>query len=158
RSRRPRRRPRPAGQPGGGACGGAPGGAARGRSRWGRCGRGKTWGWEVTACLLFLQLARFGHSRNELLKTRDHGLDAKRRARQPGSRIRVVVAARRHVVRAVRMEERGEQLDLAAADPELELAAAVEHDPALLGVVVEVEEPLERAEARRLDVERPRRE
>ena len=56
------------------------------------------------------------------------------------------------------MEERRERLDLAAAGSELELAAAVEHDPLLLAVVVEVEQPLQRAEPRRLRVEATRRE
>ena len=56
------------------------------------------------------------------------------------------------------MEERREQLDLAAADAELELAAAVERDPVLVAAVVELEEPLERAEPRRLGVEAARRE
>ena len=48
------------------------------------------------------------------------------------------------------MEERREQLDLPAADPELELAAAVERDPVLGAAVVELEEPLDGAEPRRL--------
>ena len=44
------------------------------------------------------------------------------------------------------MEERREVLDLAAADAELELAAAVGADAVLLAVVVRGEEPLDRAE------------
>ncbi len=45
-------------------------------------------------------------------------------------------------------------LDLAAADAELRLAAAVGADPALLAVVVGGEEVLEAAEPRGLDVDR----
>ena len=48
---------------------------------------------------------------------------------------RVVVAAGRHVVGRVRVEDRGEVLDLAAPDAELELAAAVALDPAVLADV-----------------------
>jgi len=50
------------------------------------------------------------------------------------------------------MEERSKVLDVAAADAELELAAAVGADPLLLAVVVGGEEPLDRTEARRLHV------
>ena len=56
------------------------------------------------------------------------------------------------------MEERGEVLDLTAARPQLELAAAVDRDPVLGAVVVEVEEAPHRAETRRLRVEADRRE
>ena len=65
---------------------------------------------------------------------------------QAGDRLGHVEAVRRDVVRRVGMEERGEQLDLRAAGAELELPAAVERDPACLARVVEVEEPLDRAE------------
>src|SRR5262245_46200341 len=67
-----------------------------------------------------------------------------------------VVATGRDVVRAVGREERREDLDLAAADAELELATAVEHDPFLLAALVELEQPLQRPEARRLHVQRLR--
>ena len=56
------------------------------------------------------------------------------------------------------MEHRGEVLDLPAPDAELGLAAAVDLDPALGAVVVGREELLGRAEPRRLDVDRARRE
>ena len=49
-------------------------------------------------------------------------------------------------------------MDLAAPGAELEHAAAVESDPLSRAVVVEVEQLAEKAEARRLDVQRPRRE
>ena len=68
-----------------------------------------------------------------------------------------VEAARRDVIRCVRMEQRCQELDLVAADAELELAAAVGADLVRLAVVVGGEEPLDRAEARRLHVDRPRR-
>ena len=81
-----------------------------------------------------------------------------RALRQAGPRAAVVVLLRRDVVRRVGVEERGEVLDLAAAGPELELAAAVERDPALVAGVVEVEQVAHRAEAGRLRVEAARRE
>src|SRR4051794_26979657 len=56
------------------------------------------------------------------------GLDGQRARRQAVDRFDVVVAARRHVVRRVGVEDRGEVLDLAAADAELELAAAIALD------------------------------
>ena len=80
-----------------------------------------------------------------------------RALRQTRPRAALVVLLRRDVVRRVGMEERGEVLDLAAARPELELAAAVDLDPVRRAVVVEVEEPLHAAEARRLRVEAARR-
>src|SRR4029079_14957209 len=61
------------------------------------------------------------------------------------------------VVRAVRVEERREVLDLSTAGPELEHPAAVERDPVRLTVVVDTEDVLYAAETRRLRVERPRR-
>ena len=57
----------------------------------------------------------------------------------------------------VRMEQRGEVLDLAPPGPELELAAAVRPDAPLLAVVVCVEQLAHAPEPRRLDVDRPRR-
>ena len=54
------------------------------------------------------------------------------------------------------MEERREQLDLVAADAELELPAAVRADPLLGAVVVGAEELRHGTEARRLDVHRAR--
>src|SRR5919106_1641548 len=68
-----------------------------------------------------------------------------RRDGETGRRL-AVVAAGRHVVRHVRVEERREQLDLAAAGAKLPLAAAVEPDPARLAPVVEVEQPAHAAE------------
>src|SRR5205823_105894 len=56
------------------------------------------------------------------------------------------------------MEERREVLDLAAAGPELEHAAPVEPDPALLTMVVEAEELAEAPEAGGLRVQRAWRE
>ena len=53
------------------------------------------------------------------------------------------------------MEQRGEVLDLPAADAELELAAAVQLDAALQTGVDALEQARERPEARRLDVEVP---
>ena len=56
------------------------------------------------------------------------------------------------------MEDRRQQLDLPAAGAELELPAAVRADVACGEPVVGVEQALEAAEARRLDVHHPRRE
>ena len=53
------------------------------------------------------------------------------------------------------MEQAGEELDLAPADVQLELPAAVELDPVLGAPVVELEQPRDRPEARRLRVEAP---
>src|ERR1051325_2576419 len=63
-----------------------------------------------------------------------------------------VVVARRDVVRPVRIEERRESLDLAPADVELELAAAVQPDPVRIAVLDALEQPRNGAEPRRLDV------
>ena len=68
-----------------------------------------------------------------------------------------VEATRRNVVRRVRMEQRCQELDLVATDAELELAAAVGADVVRRAVVVRGEQPLDRAEARRLHVDGPRR-
>ena len=57
---------------------------------------------------------------------------------------------------ALRMEQRRQQLHVAAADAELVLAAAVGAHPALLAELVALEECLQRAEARRLEVHGPR--
>ena len=57
----------------------------------------------------------------------------------------------------VRMEERRQQLDVPAADPELPLPAAVRADPASLAVVVRLEEPVDGPEPRRLHVDGLRR-
>ena len=56
------------------------------------------------------------------------------------------------------MEDRGEVLDVAAAGAELELAAAVHPDAARLAVLVGAEQRAQRPQARRLDVDHPRRE
>src|SRR6187399_1358761 len=89
-------------------------------------------------------------------KAKWRGIDVQRRFRQPGLRIERVVAARSDVVRGVRMEQRGEQLDVPAPDTELVLAAAVGAHPALLAELIALEQRLDRAEARRLEVDRPR--
>src|SRR5918999_128566 len=64
-----------------------------------------------------------------------------------------VIPGWRDVVRRVGVEERGEVLDLAAARPELVLAAAVGAHPALLAEVVALEQRLDAAETRRLEVD-----
>src|SRR6476646_9612814 len=74
-------------------------------------------------------------------------LDRERARRQAGCRTWDVERARRHVVRRVRMEERRQVLDVAAAYAELELAASVCADAALLAVVVRREEARDGAEA-----------
>src|SRR4051794_38185372 len=84
------------------------------------------------------------------------GVDVQRRFRQPGLGIERVVAAGRDVVRRVRVKQRGEQLNLAAADAELVLAAAVGAHPALLAELVAREQRLDAAEPRRLEVDRAR--
>src|SRR3954454_9357716 len=77
---------------------------------------------------------------------------------QPGRWFGVVVARGRDVVRRVRVEERGQVLDVAASRPELELAAAVHADAALVAVVVGAAQLLEAADAGRLDVHHLRSE
>ena len=77
-------------------------------------------------------------------------------AGRPGCGVEVE-RARGDVVRRVGMEQRREQLNVPAARAELPLAAAVRADAVRLAVVVGGEEPLDRAEPRRLDVHRPRR-
>ena len=57
--------------------------------------------------------------------------DRQRAGGQPVRRLGLVVAGRRDVVRAVRVEDRREVLDLPAARAELELPAAVHADAAL---------------------------
>ena len=59
-----------------------------------------------------------------------HAAELERARGQPRDGLGGVVARRRDVVRRVRVEERGEQLDLLAARPELVLAAAVQRDAA----------------------------
>src|SRR5919108_1582890 len=86
------------------------------------------------------------------------GLRLEGARRQGGRRGGHVELARSDVVRRGPVEERGQVLDLPAAGAELELAAAVDRDPVLLAVFVGVEEVLERAEPRGLEVEGPRRE
>ena len=86
------------------------------------------------------------------------GLGRQRARREAGVRLVDVVAARRGVVRPVRVEQRGEQLDLAAADAQLAHAAAVGDQAPLLGEGVDVEQRPQVADAARLDVERHRRE
>src|SRR3954452_22825660 len=81
---------------------------------------------------------------------RKHRLE--RALREPRLRLRRVVSAGRDVVRSVRVEQRGEILDLAPTGTELPLAAAVGLDALLGAVVVRGEEPAHGAEARRLYV------
>ena len=83
-------------------------------------------------------------------------LHVERARGQAGLRFEVELA-RRDVVRRVGVEERGEQLDLASARPELPLTASVCADSVRLAVVVGGEEPLHGAEAGRLHVHRLRR-
>src|SRR4051794_35068272 len=89
-------------------------------------------------------------------KTERGGVDIERGFRQPGLGIERVVAARRDVVRGVGMEERGQHLHLATTDAELVLTTAVGAHPALLAELIALEERLDRAEARRLEVDRAR--
>src|SRR5256885_7674519 len=79
-----------------------------------------------------------------------------RAPRKPRLRLWGVVATGGDVVGRVRVKERRQVLDLPAAGPELEHAAAVEAYSLALGPVVEVEQILKAAEARRLRVERAR--
>src|SRR5438093_353865 len=69
----------------------------------------------------------------------------------------VVVAGGGDVVGGVGMEERREVLELAAAHSLLSLTAAVDRDLLAPAVLVDGEELAQRAEARRLRVDRPRR-
>ena len=91
-------------------------------------------------------------------KPRAAGAGASGLRGRPGCGLGQVVAARRDVVGRVGVKQRGEVLDLAAADAELDLAAAVVADPLRRAVVVEVEQLAQAAEARGLDVDHPRRE
>src|SRR5947209_4049601 len=72
---------------------------------------------------------------------------------EAGRRLGQVVVGRGHVVRGVRVEQRGQVLDVAAARAQLELAAAVRSDPVLAAIVVGGEQLAQRPEARRLDVD-----
>src|SRR5580765_1317335 len=83
-----------------------------------------------------------------------HATRRRQRAlRQPKARAAGVVLARRAVVRAARIEERRQHLDVPSADTELELPAAV-HLNAPRGTVLDaLEQPRRRAEPRRLDVQ-----
>src|SRR4029078_8050135 len=74
---------------------------------------------------------------------------ARQRARgQAVGGLDVVLAARGDVVGGVRVEDRRQVLDLAAAGSELELATAVALDPVFLAVLVELEERAQAAGAR----------
>src|SRR4051812_44545290 len=84
------------------------------------------------------------------------GVDVKRRIRQAGLGIERVVAAGRDVVGRVWMKQRGQELDVPAADAELVLTATVGAHPALLAELVGLEEAANRAEARRLEIDRAR--
>src|SRR5437868_6057899 len=87
-------------------------------------------------------------------KTRLVAGGRQRARRQPRTRLALVVAAGSHVVRRIGVEERGEVLDLSTANAELEHASAVKPYSAVRAVVVEVEQLMNEAEARRLHVQR----
>src|SRR4051794_39361942 len=74
-----------------------------------------------------------------------------RALRQARWEVRLVVGRRRHVVRPVGVEERGEQLDLPARDADLAHPAAVHPDAVALTVLVDLEQRAHVADARRLD-------
>ena len=89
---------------------------------------------------------------------RRRGVGGQRARREVGRRRVGVEAARRDVVGPIRVKQRSEQLDLAAADVQLAHAAAVGHQAARLAGGVDVEQRPQVTDAARLDVERPRRE
>src|SRR4051795_12602375 len=80
------------------------------------------------------------------------GLRRQRAGGQVGGRLGEVEGARRHVVRAVGVEDRREQLDLAAPDAVLAHPTAVHPDALCLAVRVELEQCPQAADAGRLDV------
>src|ERR687898_3327751 len=69
---------------------------------------------------------------------------------------RIVVAGGRHVVGRVGMEQGGEVLDLPPTWTYLALPAAVDRDPLAIAVVVHRQHLAQRAEPRRLRVDRLR--
>src|SRR5439155_1167421 len=73
----------------------------------------------------------------------------KRAAWQARARHAGVVVARRHVVRAVGIEERREHLDVTPADTELELPPTVQLDSTRLAVLDALEHARDSAEPRR---------
>src|SRR5688500_18531990 len=81
------------------------------------------------------------------------GVGRERARGQAGLGLERVVPGRRDVVRRVGVEERGEVLDLPAPGAELVLAAAVRAHAPLGAEVVALEQGLEAAEARRLEVD-----
>ena len=92
----------------------------------------------------------------EAVQRSGHGQRARGR---PGPRRRGVEGAGRHVVAAVGVEEARERLDLVAAGPELELAAAVQRDALRAGSArCDSSSRSSAPEARRLDVQHARGE
>src|SRR5512146_339294 len=77
----------------------------------------------------------------------------KRALRQTLARLTLVVRRGGDVVRALRVEDAGEPLDLRPTRPQLVLAASVHMDPALLARLDRLEQPADGSEARRLDVQ-----
>src|SRR5215211_3821743 len=87
--------------------------------------------------------AEAGLARHRVHRARRHALRHRR----------VVVALGCGVVGGVRMEQRGQVLDLATADLQLALPAAVDRDAVRPAVLVDREQLPQRAEARRLRVD-----
>src|SRR5690349_13587153 len=106
-----------------------------------------------------LSCASGGRSHNLFAppESRRCGLRLKRARGQPRLGPGGVVAGWGHVVRCVRMEERGQVLNVPAAGPELPLPATVGADAVLVAMVVAREELVQRAEAGGLDVHHLRR-
>ena len=75
-----------------------------------------------------------------------------RAGRQAARQVVLVVRARRHIVRRIRVEQRGEQLDLPAADAQLPEASAVHGPPLPRAARVDLEQRLQFADARRLEL------
>src|SRR5262245_6025994 len=83
----------------------------------------------------------------------------RQRARRQAARgVVLVVRARRHVVRRIGVEKRGEQFDLPATHAQLAHATAIHRSPLPRAACVDVEQPAQRTDARRLDVHDARRQ
>src|ERR671936_1077032 len=85
------------------------------------------------------------------------GARRQRAGRQAVRRVVLVVRAWRHVVGRVGVEQRGEQLDLPAADAQLPHPAAVHRSPLPRAARVHLEQRTQAADARRLDIHHARR-